>query len=228
MCEDLVSFVDLGPTVLSLAGVAVPSYMQGQAFLGAARAKPREYVFAARDRMDETYDIIRTVRDKQFQYIRNFKPGRPYAQYIDYMEKMPTMQEMRRLNKEGKLTGPQKLFFLPEKPSEELYDVTADPHEIHNLAGDAAQKATLERMRKALDGWMKETGDLGLMPEDELNERERPGGTWETTATPELSPEGGSFDNAVHVTLKCHTEGASIAWTTDAGKKPHWKLYTGR
>ncbi len=116
VCEDLVSFVDLGPTVLSLAGVAVPSYMQGQAFLGAARAKPREYVFAARDRMDETYDIIRTVRDKQFQYIRNFKPGRPYAQYIDYMEKMPTMQEMRRLNKEGKLTGPQKLFFLPEKP----------------------------------------------------------------------------------------------------------------
>ncbi len=107
--EDLVSFVDFGPTVLSLAGVEVPKHMQGRPFLGEQKAEPRDYVFAARDRMDETYDIIRAVRDKQYKYIRNFKACRPYAQYIDYMEKMPTMQEMRRLNKLGKLAGPQQL-----------------------------------------------------------------------------------------------------------------------
>ena len=78
----------------------------------------------ARDRMDETYDIIRSVRDKRYRYIRNYQPGKPYAQYIDYMEEMPMMREMRHLNAQGKLEGAQKLFFRPEKPVEELFDST--------------------------------------------------------------------------------------------------------
>jgi N-sulfoglucosamine sulfohydrolase len=226
VCGDLVSFLDFGPTVLSLAGVKVPGHMQGRPFLGSQKAEPRKYVFAARDRMDETYDIIRAVRDKQFKYIRNFKPGRPYAQYIGYAEEMPTLKEMRRLNKEGKLTGPQKIFFLPEKPEEELYDCTKDPYEINNLAGTPEHHDTLIRMREALKEWMKATKDLGLIPEDELNERMRPGGQWATTAAPELTPAGGAHQRPVSVALSCPTEGASIAWTTEAGGGAHWKLYS--
>ena len=126
--------MDFGPTVLSMAGVPVPEYMQGRAFLGDQAAVPREYIFAARDRMDETYDLIRCTRDRRYKYLRNYQPCKPYVQYIDYMEQMPTMREWRRLNKEGKLVGPQKLFFRPEKPLEELYDLENDPHEINNLA----------------------------------------------------------------------------------------------
>jgi len=222
----LVSLIDLAPTVLSIAGVPIPEHMQGVPFLGPA-ARQREYVFAARDRMDETYDIIRAVRDTRYKYLRNFRPGRPYAQYIDYMEKMPTMQEMRRLNKEGRLVGPQRLFFLPEKPPEELYDTDDDPHEVRNLAGIPEHQQALERMRAALDRWMKETGDLGLIPEDELNERARPGGRWATTADPVIEPAGGVFEGPVTVRISCATEGASVAYTTNPTPEARWQLYTG-
>jgi len=225
--EDLVSFLDFGPTVLSLAGVKVPEHMQGRPFLGDQKTPPRDYVFAARDRMDETYDIIRAVRDKRYKYIRNFKACRPYAQYIDYMEKMPTMQEMRRLNKEGKLVGPQKLFFLPEKPQEELYDLKADPYEVRNLTDSPGLREVLERMRGVLDKWMKDTHDLGLIPEEQLKEQMRPGGKWQTTATPTFAPAAASSDRPATVTVACATEGASIAWTTDEGEQAHWMLYAG-
>ncbi len=224
--DDLVSFIDLGPTLLSIAGVEIPSYMQGQAFLGDRAAPPREYIFAARDRMDETYDIIRCVRDKRYKYIRNFEPEKPYAQHIAYMDQMPTIQEWRRLAAEGKLEGPQKLFFQPTKPPEELYDITTDPHEVNNLADSPAHQQALGRMRKALERWMEETGDLGLIPEPELWEQRRPGGKWAVTDAPGIAPNGGTFDGPATVRITCPTEGASIAYTADQGERPPWLLYS--
>jgi len=166
--EDLVCFLDFAPTVLSLAGVTVPSEMQGHIFLGPHRAPERKYIFAARDRMDETYDRIRAVRDRQFKYIRNFHPELPCAQRIQYMELMPTMAVWREWNAQGKLSGAQKLFFAKTKPREELYDLDADPHEIKNLAGSWKHRARLRELRTALDRWMAETGDMGAVPETEL------------------------------------------------------------
>ncbi|HOE10342.1 MAG TPA: sulfatase-like hydrolase/transferase [bacterium] len=224
--DRLVSFVDFAPTVLSIAGIPVPKTLQGQAFLGEQDTPPRKYIYGARDRMDETYDIIRAVRDKQYKYIRNFQPGKPYAQYIHYMEEMPTMQEMRLLNKTGELKGPQKLFFLPEKPKEELYDITQDPHEINNLAARRECRPVLKRMRKALKKWMDGIDDLAFVPEDELNERVRPGGVWSVTESPRIVPAGGTFEKPVLVEISCPTEGSSIAYTTDTGEKPHWLLYS--
>lgn len=216
--DQLVSLFDLAPTALSVAGIRPPAHMQAQAFLGEHSAKtPREFVVSHRDRMDETYDIIRAVRDRRFRYIRNFQPGKPYAQYIDYMEKMPTMQEWRRLNKEGALVGPQKLFFLPEKPEDELYDSAGDPHEVRNLAADPAHRDTLRRLRGVLTRWMKDTKDLAHVPEDELKERMRPGGRWSETAAPEARFRDGKL------VLTCTTEGASLAWALDGGP---WRLYS--
>ncbi len=169
--EDLVCFLDFSITALALADGVMPKELQGQVILGPKTAPPRKYIFAARDRMDETPDRIRAVRSERFKYIRNFRPELPYAQQISYMELSPTMQEWRRLNGEGKLLGPQKLFFAPTKPREELYDLDADPHEINNLAEHPAQVATLQEMRAALDRWMVETKDLGAIPEVELIKR---------------------------------------------------------
>lgn len=224
--EDLVSFIDFAPTVLSLAGADVPGQLQGRVFLGDGAGPEPAYIFAARDRMDEAYDIIRAARDRRFKYIRNFEPGKPYAQHIAYMELMPTMQEMRRLHKAGELVGPQRLYFLPEKPEEELYDLHADPHEVHNLADDWRHRRVLTRMRRALDDWRRETGDLGLIPEHELWEIRRPGGVWARTATPEISAV---MDRGLkwQVTITCATPGASIAWTTSDDEQPRWNLYTG-
>jgi uncharacterized sulfatase len=168
--EDLVAFVDFAPTFLTIAGVKPPDRMQGQNVLGEG-VKERPYVFAARDRMDETFDRIRAVRDKRFKYIRNYYPELPYAQTILYMDEMPTMKVWRQRAAEGMLTGPQKLFFAPTKPKEELYDTETDPHEIKNLAGDPAHSGKLAELRAALDRWVKDTKDLGEVPESELIRR---------------------------------------------------------
>ena len=173
----LVSFVDFAPTVLSIAGAPIPGHMQGRAFLGDAAATPRQYVFGARDRMDERYDLIRAVRDDRFRYIRNYEPYRPYAQYLAYPEGWPVMQDMRRAERAGELEGPETLFFRPTKPLEELYDVTADPHELENLAESPDHRAVLDRLRETLDAWLAETKDLGFVPEMELEAWLEAGGT---------------------------------------------------
>jgi len=223
--EEMVSFIDFAPTMLRLAGVEVPSHLQGHAFLP-TQEKPRQYVFAARDRVDEVYDIIRCVRDKQYKYIRNFEPEKPYAQLIGYGEKTPTLQEWRRLHSAGKLNPVQELFFRPQKPKEELYDCVADPHEVKDLASDPAHRETLERLRAELDKWQKETGDLGLVPETEMQERMYPGGVIPATAAPEAKIE--ERDGKLALTLKSSTEGASIAWRKgEGGRRQQWEVYAG-
>jgi N-sulfoglucosamine sulfohydrolase len=166
--DRLVSFIDFAPTVLAVAGVPIPDHMQGTPFLGDAAGPPRQYVFAARDRMDERYDLIRAVRDARYKYIRNYEPRRPYAQYLSYCESWPVMQEMRRVQAEGGLTDPQKLFFRAVKPVEELYDTEADPNELHNLADSPEHRQHLDRLRAALDQWLADARDIGFIPESEL------------------------------------------------------------
>lgn len=169
--DDLVCFLDLAPTFLAVAGAPVPDYMQGRVILGEKTGTAPEYVFSFRDRMDEAYDRIRSVRGKRYHYIRNFHPEIPYAQYINYRDQMPIMQDWRRLAFEGKLNPVQMQFFARTKPKEELYDTETDPHEIKNLAADPAYKETLETMRAALNKWIVDTKDLGEVPEQELIDR---------------------------------------------------------
>ena len=187
--DQLVSFVDFAPTVLSLAGISTPSYMQGQPFLGnAARVEGvspsnrgqdardtvrpvREYIFATHSRVDEAYEMSRCVRDRRYKYIRNFLPHLPYVQPSDYCDQAEIMQELRRVAREGGMTGVEKPFWEPTKPLEELYDVQADPNEVRNLAGSPAHEQTLSRMRKRLWDWMAQTKDIELLPEAEMHIR---------------------------------------------------------
>jgi N-sulfoglucosamine sulfohydrolase len=171
--DDLVCFLDLAPTVLSLAGAEVPSHMQGRVMLGEKPGPAPKFVFAARDRMDETYDRIRSVRGERYRYVRNFHPELPYMQYINYMDEMPIMREWRRLAFEGTLNKTQMLFMSRTKPKEELYDLERDPYEINNLA--TAESVEIQKVRKemsdALDKWVVDTKDLGEVPEKELIKR---------------------------------------------------------
>lgn len=169
----LVSFVDFGPTVLSLAGIATPKHMQGTPFLGEHHGPAREYVHGYRDRMDERYDLLRSTRDKKFKYIRNYMPHLPYFhhQHISYMYEMPTMKAWQRLFDEGKLSGAPAIFMAKSKPTEELYDTEADPWEINNLANTPKHQPTLERLRAECRRWQNEIVDLGLLPEADLRTR---------------------------------------------------------
>ena len=165
--DELVSSIDLAATSLALAGIPVPEHMEGRVFLGSGKMPDREYVFAARDRCDETVDRIRAVRGKRFKYIRNFHPDRPYMQLNRYKEvSYPIWRQMQRLEKAGKISAEQYPFLAKTRPREELYDTEADPNELHNLADSPEHQETLTRMASVLDLWMQQTGDRGAEAED--------------------------------------------------------------
>jgi len=223
--EELVSFVDFAPTVLSLAGVEIPKHLQGQPFLGPKKAPPRKYIFACRDRMDPAPETIRAVRDKRFKYVRNYRPDLPYLGFVPYRNQAGVMQEILRLKKEGKL-GPQSWQFTKEKkPLEELYDTEADPHEISNIAADPRRAAKLAELRRAHQRWTKEVGDLGHIPEEELiKQLWPPDGKQPTTADPVISAKPGERGRR-KVAIRCETHGASIGYRVGVSKR--WLLYTG-
>ena len=171
--SQLVSSIDFAPTVLNLAGIDIPGHMQGRAFLGEKLSAPRQFVYGARDRMDERYDIIRMVRDSRFRYIRNYEPLKPYYQYMNTPEKGATMKEIRRLEKSGGLPAAAQFFSAGRKPVEELYDLENDPHETRNLAADPAHAGRMQTMREAHYRWVRDTRDIGLLPEPEIIAREK-------------------------------------------------------
>ncbi len=221
--DQLVSFVDFPATALSLAGLEIPDYMHGRPFLGEKKAAPREYVFASRDRMDPALDCIRTVRDKQYKYSRNYMPERPYVQFLPYRDQMPLMQELFRLRDESRLDSVQQLWFRKIKPEEELFDLLADPHELNNLAYDQSYRDIKNRLSRALDNWIEMTDDPLTLPETELvKQLWPPDGIQPVTEDVVFKISNGSM------ILDSPTEGASIAYqVNEAVGGNHWMLYTG-
>jgi arylsulfatase A-like enzyme len=164
----LLAAIDLTATTLDIAGVRKPEGIEGQVFLGPRADPPREFVFGARDRCDETTFRFRTVRDARYRYIRNFTPDRPFLQENRYKEtQYPVWNLLKALDAEGKLTPAQKFLTAPNLPAEELYDLEKDPHEVRNLAGsvDPEHRSALERLRAAVERWILETDDKGRFPE---------------------------------------------------------------
>ncbi len=140
--------------------------MQARPLFG-SNARPREYVVSARDRCDETVDRIRSIRQRRYKYIRNYYPLRPYLQPCAYKDHKPWMQTLRNLYRAGKLNEFQSLHLAETRPEEELYDLSTDPFEIHNLVDDPAHQQPLEHFRRLLVEWEQESSDQGCFPEDE-------------------------------------------------------------
>ena len=168
--DRLVGFIDFAPTMLSLAGIEPPAHFQGRAFLGAHEAEPNEVVFGFSDRMDERYDLVRSVRDERYVYARNFLIDRPYGQRLSYQMETPTTRVWLRLFQEGKLNEAQARFWR-EKPSEELYDLENDPDLVNNLAASPAHAEVRERLAGRLREHLLTIRDLGFLPEGEMHRR---------------------------------------------------------
>jgi len=210
--DRLVSYVDIAPTLLGIANVPVPSFMQGQDF----RTSHRQYVFEAKDRFDEVMTRQRAVRDARFKYIRNWFPDQPDGYHLKYRDNQPMMQEMWRLLAEGKLNDVQKQWFEPVG-KEQLFDTAKDPYEFHNLVDDPAYTADLERLRGAMDSWLAKVGDTSNIPESELKERFWPGGKQPDTVAPVIAVVDGQ------ATVTDTEAGASIGYRLNGGS---WRLYT--
>jgi uncharacterized sulfatase len=166
--ERLVSFVDLAPTLLSLCGVEIPAHMQGHAFLGPKATEPQPFLYGFRGRMDERIDMMRSVTDGRYVYIRNFMPHRPYGQHVDYMFQTPTTRVWHELWKAGKCNAAQSHFWEP-KPVEELYDLESDRDEVINLVGELQNEEVRARLSRSLHEQMGAIRDIGFIPEAEIH-----------------------------------------------------------
>ncbi|MFE2995375.1 sulfatase-like hydrolase/transferase [Nocardia sp. NPDC059246] len=166
--EPVCSGTALPPTILDLAGVGAPAWMGGTPFAGSRRSTAA-YAFGMRNRMDERYDMVRTVRDERFRYIRNYLPHLPNGLHVQFMWFQAGYREWDQLHHDGRLDEVTDRFWQP-RPAEELYDTLADPDEIHNLATDPAYATDLRRMSAALDEHMLAVVDDGFIPESEAAE----------------------------------------------------------
>lgn len=226
---ELVTLMDLAPTMLAAGGLPAPEHMHGVPLLtadGTHADDPHPYVFSARDRMDEQEDTSRSVRDPRFRYLRHLHPDRSIMQHCDYPDRLGTWRELRRLSfaeseqlarggARSLLTPLQRSLVAAGKPEHELYDLVADPYEEHDLADDPAYADTVHRLSGALTDWQRDHGDLGLLLEEDLLERWRPGGVRRRTAPPVVTRHDGTVE------LSCPTEGATLGWTTGPPLVPH-------
>jgi uncharacterized sulfatase len=169
--------------------------MQGQAFLGPHAIAPRAYNYGLRGRMDERIDMIRSVSDGRYVYLRNYHLHRPLGQHVNYMFQTPTTRVWKEMFNAGQLTSAQSAFWLLKAP-EELYDLEADPDEVVNLAGSEAHRPTLERLREANRAHLRAIRDVGFLPEGEIHERAGPDAPYTMARDPERYPMETIFDMA--------------------------------
>lgn len=205
--DRLVSFVDLAPTLLSIAGINISDYYQGNAFLGSQKTEDPEYAFMFRGRMDERYDMSRAVRDSKYRYIRNYMPHRIYAQHLEYLWRAPSTRSWEQAYLSGNCNETQSVFWN-SKPAEELYDTENDPWEVNNLATDPDYADIVNRMRTANREWMTRVKDAGFIPEADRVRRtgEMPVYDYIRTSGFDLetvikAAETASFGNAENLTL---------------------------
>ncbi len=223
--DRMISYVDLGATVLSLAGIQPPSYMDGKAFRGKFDTIKRDYIFGSSDRFDEYTDRIRSVRNNHYLYLRNFYPELPKYKNVSFRKQIPMMSNFLKLEKEGKLNAVQHSWFEP-KTKEELFDCEKDPYNIHNIVDDPKYASILSEMRLALFNHTQKAPDLGQLPESELIDIMWPNYKQPTTVSVDVNTNNGT------VSLSSQTKGASIAYiildkaneTLDLNS--HWSLYT--
>ena len=224
--DRLISSIDWAPTVLSLAGIRPPGSMQGRAFLGKfIHDQARQYVFAARDRLDSHNDRVRSVHDGRFQYLRNYYPERPYYMDLTYRRQQASMRDILRWRDAGKLDSVQMRWFLPKGRTEELYDVKADPWQLKNLADDPAYAAELKRMRDVYANWQREVQDLG-----EINEKELIARWWGNASAPPVTADPVFHRKGKRLEISCSTPGASIGYRlVDGGpvNNTRWEVYRG-
>lgn len=217
----MVSLMDLGPTVLSMAGIQPPGHMDGKAFEGVFEQPPRKYIFGSADRFDECTDMQRSVLDGRFVYIKNFMPERPLIYRNKYREQIPMNKHLIELDSLDMLKGDAAYIFMKSKPIEELYDLESDPYEVHNLATDSIYSQKLTELRVQLKQWQTSIDDKGFIPEHELIET-----FWPNMKQPKTD-DVLIITNEQNLTLSCKTEGASIGFQLgdDIGSK-YWQLYT--
>jgi arylsulfatase A-like enzyme len=208
----MVSFVDIAPTVLRLAGVKVPAHMHGRDFLSGER---RRYVFASRDRIDEIPDRQRAVSDERFKYIRSWHPHLAGGHPLRFRDNIDMVREMRALYEDGRLNARQRLWFEPVG-EERLFDLQKDPFELNNVLEQPQYQLDADRMRLALEAWLDSIEDWSDRPESSMAQDFQPEGKTPVTAPPVAQLDEGRLQLSA-------SESASVGYRINNGA---WQLYS--
>lgn len=218
--DRIVSLMDLGPTTMSLLGIKPPLFLDGKAFLGKFKTKPRSYAFGSADRFDESTDMQRSVIDGRYVYIKNFMPELPLIYRNKYREQVSMNKKIIQMSNDNELIGDSKYIFMKTKQEEELYDLKYDPYEVNNIANNPDYKDKLIELRDALKSWQNEIDDKGFTNESELINEFWPNMIQPLTKSVEITV----LDNII--SLKCDTSGASIGYQTGSQiGSQNWNLY---
>ncbi|MGB0370167.1 MAG: sulfatase family protein [Opitutales bacterium] len=238
--DALISLIDLGSTVLSLADIARPQSMHGESFIGKNRSPERKYIYSAQDRIDESYALIRSVRDQRFHYIRHYDSGVDSAPWSSVANNHPIAREIAEKHARGQLNPEQNYFSRDACPPEELYDVQADPWEMTNLIDDPLHSEELKRLRAHLNAWQQHADPWRDVPETEMLTQWWYHGELPETEPPEALVLGyeasgiepletqTEWEGPVRLQFTCPTQGASIEYQIIPGTTLKlWKLYAG-
>jgi len=210
--------------------------MEGNAFMGEYDTTKRDYVYGSSDRFDEFTDRIRSVRNKNYLYLRNSFPELPKYKDVGYRKNIPMMASFLQLRDENKLNDVQQIWF-GTKTSEELYDVIKDPYQINNLSENPEYASVLSEMRIALNDFQKDKTDFGSIPEAELINQMWPDFqqpiTEAVTLRTSTALSTGSVETSKgkEVSLSTKTKGASIAYIISDNPNENfdfnsgWQLY---
>lgn len=188
--DRMVSFVDLAPTLLSIAGIKPPEWMQGHAFAGPHQSDPQPFLHGERGRMDESMDLIRSTTDGRYVYLRNYLPHVSHGQHVGYQFETPTTRVWNQLFIDGKTNDAQSIFWRVPKAPEELYDLSTDRDEVKNLATSPEHRAVLEKLRAAQSEHIVRVKDICLLPEIELLTRSNGSTPYEIARDPAKVPLG--------------------------------------
>ena len=186
--DRLISFVDLAPTLLSLVGIQPPDWMQGHAFAGPFQTEPQPFIFGMRGRMDERMDLVRSVTDGRYVYLRNYYPHVSQAQRVAYQFETPATRVWNDLFLAGKTTPAQSLFWRTPKDPEELYDLQSDRDEVTNLASSPKHKPILEKLRATQREHLAKIRDVGFLPEHEMHTRSKGSTPYDSAHDPAQYP----------------------------------------
>lgn len=159
--DRLVSLIDLAPSMLKLAALPVPAWMEGKPILGADFPQ-RDRLFAARDRCGDAMDRIRAVISPDAWLVQNFDPGLSRLNWSGYKEaSYPGLPLLRVLNRSGGLNTFQSQWLAEQRAPVEFYDLKTDPLALHDLSAHPDQASRLAAMKQQLNDWIQASGDKG-------------------------------------------------------------------
>lgn len=166
--DNMITFIDMAPTLFALTGLSIPEAYPGKPIISSGQVPATSHIYGASDRVDEGFELARSIRTKQYLYIRNFLPHLPLLQPNWYTDNSEIMQELNRVRNGKNLTEAQKTMFAGNRAVEELYDVGKDPHQLHNLASDGSFREVLQELRQTLQEEILKNYDTAFAPEPEL------------------------------------------------------------